>query len=480
MPASAKSSSAAPSCSTDKQFPLNNSGSFRSASSQSQTDPYRSASSHISADRKLLDLNMKAAHPPLPSITSPPEPEAEEDDEGDSSGYDSDMPAEDEEEARRARGARNALGPRATIPEPTSATPLLHGRSSNQPSSSRPRLVSLDVLRGATIFLMILANYQISDAAFSQLKHAEWIGCTLADVVFPNFLFIMGVRIALVYLACAFAYSYLPWLAFRWLFPTAALLAWTYLSYDVPVTFPSSPICGPRNATKGTFSPPECTAQSQIDRIILGASHLYNPDPFTLSAVLPYDPEGVISTLTAILTGWAGILFGVSLLRLHHRDYTDGGWRVRMAGSMLTSGLASIALGAVAGDRWVPVAKKLWTPSFALVAGGASISSFSLAFWAIEIHGLARGPVARWLVALGRNPLLLYLVSEVVQIALVVGPRVQRDDAGVTLWDLLFDVGFRSWLPPGWSSLAWTLVWMCGVYTPLAVWLDRNRLYWRL
>ena len=70
--------------------------------------------------------------------------------------------------------------------QPTHATPPT-AAGKNQ------RLMSLDVLRGLTVMLMIFVNNGAGDDIFPMLKHAKWNGMTLADLVFPFFMFIMGV-----------------------------------------------------------------------------------------------------------------------------------------------------------------------------------------------------------------------------------------------------------------------------------------------
>jgi predicted acyltransferase len=80
----------------------------------------------------------------------------------------------------------------ATIESPT--------YSLTAPATARHRLVSLDVLRGIAVALMILVN-NAGDGrvSFAQLKHSVWNGCTLTDLVFPNFLFIVGASIVLAF-----------------------------------------------------------------------------------------------------------------------------------------------------------------------------------------------------------------------------------------------------------------------------------------
>src|ERR1700731_4565611 len=77
-----------------------------------------------------------------------------------------------------------------------SAAPLVVQASAKAPNPPAERLVSLDVFRGATIAFMIIVNNQDEEVAYWPLKHAEWNGWTPTDLVFPFFLFIVGVALA--------------------------------------------------------------------------------------------------------------------------------------------------------------------------------------------------------------------------------------------------------------------------------------------
>ncbi|KAJ3333802.1 hypothetical protein HDU76_003279 [Blyttiomyces sp. JEL0837] len=192
------------------------------------------------------------------------------------------------------------------------------------------RLLSLDVFRGMVIIGMMIVNFQIPGKALFMLAHAEWFGLTLADLIFPSFLFIVG------------------------------------------VTIPHCP-------TRGMLNPPECTAQSRLDLLILGGTgHTYQH--------LPYDPEGILSTLTAVVSGTMGVIVGVSLLRGLMPDRSDGRWKDRAREGMFGAGVLAALIGGVgvAGFGRVPVSKPLWTPSFMLVSAGVAMGAFGFVFWRVD------------------------------------------------------------------------------------------------
>ena len=311
-------------------------------------------------------------------------------------------------------------------------------------SARRPsRLVSLDALRGATIALMILVNTP-GDGRFVYwpLRHAEWHGWTPTDVVFPSFLWIAGVAMALSFtrrlgtgaasgdllrqalrrsavlyglglLIYAFprfdlatlrllgvlqriAICYLAgaaiWLTtgrrgrLAWV---AALLAgyWALMAL-VPV-----PGYGAgRLDVEGNLA-------HYVDRIVLG-SHNY-------AYTRTWDPEGIVSTLPAI----ASLLFGTLAADVLASARPLGARLLRL----VTIGLALIVAGLV-WDRWLPINKHLWTSSFAVFMAGLDFVLLALAAWAVDVRGW-RAPV-RPFVILGRNAIAVYMVSELLDSAL--------------------------------------------------------------
>ncbi|KAJ3096862.1 hypothetical protein HDU96_000609, partial [Phlyctochytrium bullatum] len=456
-------------------------------------------------------------------------------------------------------------------------SPRRRGAAGRGARKKAKRLGSLDVFRGGVVIAMILANFQIPSHAFSWMLHAEWIGLTPVDLIFPAFLFAMGLsiplalhvrnrsylsllhrsvqlfligvllndpislfvfkgslgelryfgvlqRIAVVYLVCAVAYKALPWLLFQVLVPLTSLTLWLYLTFHTPPTA-TDPTTGQPCAHAGMFTPPECTAQSRYDLVLLGGrAHTYRH--------LPYDPEGFLSTLTALLPCWAGAVLGVSLLRTLQPDRTDGDWRQRLVRGAAGSAVVAGAAGIVVERFGLPMSKPLWTPSFACVATGCAMAGFAAAFGVVDLepgrwgnalrrrrsrplrhhhhhqhhhhhhqhgeHGSGdpepqpRGTatlrhrsassrphapatpaslaatVLASLAAVGRNPLLLYVLSSAIEILLWwTDPRGGSGGRDPLAMVLFRGLGFEL-LPGGVSSLAWSAAWAVGVVVPVA------------
>lgn len=330
--------------------------------------------------------------------------------------------------------------------------------------ASAARDTSLDAFRGLDVLLMLLVNFQVS-AGPAQLRHAEWHGLTLADTVFPVFLLIVGMstalasdggkqpgpsailrrtillfatglvfnlllkpsldpamlrwsgvlqRIAIVYLACAVA-ARCSRGAGSPLFIAALLLAGHSLCLLL-VAMPGDPrpLLGPGQGISGW-----------LDRHLLPGRLLRTT----------WDPEGVLSTLSAIASG----LVGLGLMRLGR---APSGWRAPAAVSaiMLVAGLVAAALG-------LPLNKNLWTASFVLVTSGAGGL-----VW-IGLRGawprLQTLPLARQLVTAGQAALMLYVIHMLVIVVLRLPATGEQ-----TLWAALVGLIGAAGLPPVWAALA--------------------------
>jgi predicted acyltransferase len=310
---------------------------------------------------------------------------------------------------------------------------------------------SLDAFRGVTVAAMILVNNPGDwTAVYPSLMHANWDGCTFADLVFPSFVFIMGFamplafrrrrergdtvrhldarvakralalaalglilnlfaawhaplamrvpgvlqRIAAVYLVTAFV---LLRMNPRTWAPLAALLMMTHWALLVLVPFGSFPA--------GTVTP-EHNISGYVDRLIFGRHTL---SPFG-------DPEGILGTITAVATA----LLGAAAGEFVRRTAADRTKVIGLAGG----GAALIACG-LGWSRVLPLNKPLWTGSYVLVASGAAAAAFAVFYLIVDVAGL-RIPM-RPFVWLGVNPLAIYFVSELVGHAIEQGLVVQHD-----------------------------------------------------
>lgn len=311
------------------------------------------------------------------------------------------------------------------------------------------RLLSLDLLRGLDIGFMILVNDNGSSAAYQPLQHSAWNGFTPTDLVFPTFLFLVGVttvfstakrlqegaakaslllhvvrravilfllglvvnsapffrlstmryygvlpRIALCYLIVASFYILLP----GWRSKVAALIA-ILGSYWILMRFVPVPGYG----IPGRDIPlldPNVNLAAWIDRHIFTAAHLYERTR---------DPEGLLSTLPALGTTLIGLLTGIWLK-------TSRSLTAKVRGIVI-AGVSGVVLGYLWNFSF-PINKKLWTSSYVLFAGGLSLLLLALFIWIADLRaakpGGSRTTFGRTLLLVfGTNAIFAYVLSEV-------------------------------------------------------------------
>ncbi|TGE22444.1 DUF1624 domain-containing protein [Hymenobacter aquaticus] len=342
------------------------------------------------------------------------------------------------------------------------------------------RLVSLDVFRGLTVMAMLLVNNPGDwGHIYAPLEHAEWNGCTLADLIFPFFLFIVGVsivyaldsarctqphgpllgriarraavlfglglfgalflqwdlatvripgvlaRISLVFLACGVLFLKTTWR--QQLGVLAALL----IGYNVLLQLVPVPGLGAASLE------PETNLGAWLDRLLLGEAHLWKISK-------TWDPEGLLSTLPAVGTGVLGLLAG-QLLRLKTLEAAP-----KVAWLFVASG-AALLLGLV-WSSWLPLNKSLWTSSYVLYTGGLAGMGLATLYWLCDVQGFRRG-LTPFLVY-GVNAITVFFLSGLIARGLnkwqVAGPG-----GPVSMKQWLYDALFVSWLPdPYLASLA--------------------------
>lgn len=295
------------------------------------------------------------------------------------------------------------------------------------------RLLSLDVFRGLTVAAMILVNNPGDwGHIYAPLLHAHWHGCTPTDLIFPFFLFIVGVsiafamskskpsvwkitkrsavlfglglflslypkfnfetvripgvlqRIALVYLVCSLIFIKTSRSTQVWI--TAFLL----IVYYLMMTFVPVPDIGYANLEATT------NLGAWIDRSILTTSHLWK-------SAKVWDPEGLFSTLPAIGTGLLGVLTG-QLLRSEKSAAEKMAW-------LFLSGNALI-VGGLIWNEFFPINKSLWTSSFVLYAGGWAMVGLAACYWLIDVQGYRRWTTP--LVAFGVNAITVFFLSGII------------------------------------------------------------------
>jgi predicted acyltransferase len=315
--------------------------------------------------------------------------------------------------------------------------PAVQPRQTDAIQPGTERLVALDAFRGAIIALMVLVNTPGDGRhVYGPLQHAQWHGWTITDVVFPSFLWIVGVSLTLSFakrIAAGASKSQLFIQVLRraailyalglflYGFPTFDLSTWRILgvlqriavcyviasaiylttsvrgqiiwivgllvSYWCLMTLVPVPGYGPgRLDVEGNLA-------HYVDRLVLG-SHNY-------AETKTWDPEGIISTLPSIATALLGILCG-HILRLQ-RSMSEKLNYMFVAGNLLiTAGLIC--------NVWLPINKKLWTSSFSLFMAGLDFVMFAICIWAIDVKGYRR--FTRPFVIMGMNAIAIYMASE--------------------------------------------------------------------
>jgi predicted acyltransferase len=371
------------------------------------------------------------------------------------------------------------------------------------------RLLSLDVVRGITIAFMIMVNNNGGAGSWHFMNHAEWNGLTPTDLVFPTFVFVVGVsvvfgvearlargaaraqlvlhtvqravilfllgvvvnsfpffrlahmrfygvlqRIAVCYLAVGLFYL---WDKRVW--TKVAALAAALLGYWILVRWVPIPGVGVPGRDV-PFMDMSQNLVSWIDRHLF-PYHLYLYPP----AHNVRDPEGLLSDLPAIGTALMGILTGLWL-------------RARKSIPAKTLGLAGAAVGSLAlgylWSLWFPLNKNMWTSSYVLVAGGYSLALMTLAYWAVEQKGWRKSWTWVWLV-FGSNAIAAYMFSELLPGALW-NIRFVAQGRKTDVIEYVFYNVFAHIPDRGWAAFAYSVSFTAVCFIPVWI-LYRKKIF---
>lgn len=327
------------------------------------------------------------------------------------------------------------------------------------------RILSVDILRGATVCLMIVVNNGVGES-FPFLRHAEWNGMTLCDMVFPFFLFIMGVSLALAspkgvgrilrrtasiilvcwgifWFDCILGGDWLPFEHFR----LTGVLVRIALSYCVVALLARKLSPGHLALLAAVllavysvllllgngYVNDETSIVAKVDLAVPGRKHLYRQ--------MPVDPEGLLGLIPSVAHAIIGFLCGLSLKS--DRPAAQKSFRMAVCGTAL------LALGLVI-SLWLPLNKTIWSPSFVLVTCGSAAMLLSLLSLLLDGKRKSAGKERTgFFKVFGVNPLALYALSEV--LATVSWHfNVPRKAYGL----------FQAFLPPPFASLLYALLFM--------------------
>jgi predicted acyltransferase len=374
----------------------------------------------------------------------------------------------------------------------------------SEATQTNNRLISLDVFRGLTIAGMVLVNNPGSwGNIYWPLEHAEWNGWTPTDLIFPFFVFIVGVAIPIAFarrveaggskrdlylkiirrtlillglglflagfphfrlgtiripgvlfrLALCYLVASIIYLKTR--LRTQVIIALVLLVlYCVVMTNFSAP-----GFPRGDLSK-EGSLASFIDRTVFG--------PHVWSQGKVYDPEGLLSTIPAICTALFGVLTG-QWLRSKRTDYEK-------AAGMFFAGMCCIIIG-WAWNPFFPINKGLWTSSFVFFTGGMALHLLAFCYWLIDIK-----KVTWWtkpFVVFGVNAIALFVGTGLMAILMGLIKLPVADGSKVSLHEWIYHSLFLSWLSPINASLAFAIVFVL-FWLGLMWILYRRRIFLRI
>lgn len=355
----------------------------------------------------------------------------------------------------------------------------------------KKRLLSLDVLRGITVAGMILVNNAGGKESYAYLQHSTWNGLTPCDLIFPFFLFIMGIstyislskfsfkvssqvvtkilkrtflilcigwaigwfghicegdflpfaqlrisgvlqRIALCYCVVSFIalfmnHKFIPVLI------AVLLLVYTFIIY-----------------IGNGYACDESNILSLIDRQLFGAEHLYHKSPI--------DPEGFMSTLSAVSHTLIGFYCGKLIIGTYQVE--------RKVLQLFLSGFILMSIGFLFTDA-LPLNKRIWSPTFVLVTCGLASMLLATLMYFIDMRDKRKW--CRFFVVFGVNPLFLYVLSEV--LAIMAGSSGLKAQIYAAIHSVIPDACMAS----AFYALCFTLI-LGGIGYPLY----RKRIYIKL
>ena len=362
------------------------------------------------------------------------------------------------------------------------------------------RNLALDVMRGLTVALMIVVNTPGNGATtFAPLLHAKWHGFTPTDLVFPTFMFVVGcalaitlpkyqddgaflrkviVRTAIIFLLGYLMYwfPFVHWTETGWAFNRIGetrifgVLQRIALGYGLgaiiirygnergAIIFSVVALLGywAVLSSWGDYSLGG-NAVLTLDRFLMGDAHLYHGEG------VAFDPEGILSTLPAVVNTLAGYFAGRFLI--------ERGSNYDTIAKLMMAGALSIAV-ALAWNPVFPVNKKIWTSSFVLLTVGIDLLVLPVLVFLLEIQR------ARWWTypfeVFGRNTLFVYLVSEL-GVSLLYTFRIGDRTAYQAIYWSIFHPMAGGYLGSLLFALTWTAIcWLVGYG------LDRRGIYIRV
>jgi predicted acyltransferase len=411
----------------------------------------------------------------------------------------------------------------AAVPRPNSAR-YDASTATVAPHTTRERLLSLDVFRGLTIAGMLLVNDPGTwSAIFPPLEHAEWHGWTPTDLIFPFFLFIVGItthlslsarrargdddsalvkqilRRGLIIWLLGFLMALFPF--YQWgnieALPNASLwdrIVWRLdhvrilgvlarigivyilaglLTFKTTLRQQIYIIAGLLFGYWFAMTLIPVPGENEIGALLLHtkdrnlAAYLDRAiltTKHTWTGSVSYDPEGILSTFPAIATAMLGVLAGRWLV-LREKPLLE----------RITGLFAAGSLGMVVGLMWnwsFPINKNLWTSSYVIFTAGMACVALATIMWIVDYANV------KWwtkpFVVFGVNPIVAFVGSGVMARLIYTLWKVDYQGRSVSIQSAIYQAGYASWLPPRVASLAFALSFVLLWYGILLVLYRRN------
>lgn len=377
-------------------------------------------------------------------------------------------------------------------------------------TATNQRSLALDIFRGMTVCFMIIVNTPGSEEfAYAPLHHAHWHGFTPTDLVFPSFLFAVGnamsfsmkkfasmsqgavlgkiLRRSLLIFLLGYLMYWFPFVRQQqdghWgLIPIshtrimgvlerialaygiAALLIY-YLSARAVLIIAGCLLVGYYIVLLACgvpgMDPFSMTGNAgyRLDMLVLGPNHMYHGEG------VAFDPEGLLSTLPAVVNVIGGYFAGVYISR-KGKEY-EGLTKLLLWGC----GLVVLAL---AWNPVFPINKKLWTSSFVLVTTGIDLILLAFLIYVLEFK--RRITWASFFNVFGKNPLFIYLLSELLVVVLFTIPMGGN---GESLFEWVNRIFYQAVFPGAFGSLLFALTYMMVCWTVGKI-LDKKNIYIRV
>jgi predicted acyltransferase len=407
------------------------------------------------------------------------------------------------------------------------------------------RYYSLDVFRGATVCLMILVNNPGSwSHIYGPLEHAEWHGITPTDLVFPFFLFAVGNALAFVMprfeekgesyfwkkiirrTILIYAIGlFLNWWPFvRWQNDHLVGIGWTWVNSEgkvvgirvlgvlqrIAICYFFGSVIAYYLKVKGAFlvglilllvywllvytlgDPADPYSKAgffgnAIDERMLTWPHMYSGEPYTVNGVVhPFDPEGLMSTIPAIVNVIFGFLVGdyIGKRGKHIQQMEDNavkGFEIYQTLTILFVAAVGFMVAGYVWDLSFPVNKRIWTSSYVVLTTGMAMAILSTLIYAIEVKGI-KNWVTRFFDVFGKNALFVFALSAFLPrglrlIRIPNGLNAKGEPVYISPWNFIYERAYK--LIPGDPRIGSLLFALTVILFMWAVcyWLDKKKIY---